>query len=160
VILRGCITHKFQAFPLPFGCHFWVRMKICFTTNSGDLKTVSFHIPMIWFIGAGLSRTSDSIGHPNRNLFSWFTSKEEWKGNVCCEMHLFKKKWFQHHNHEQIFKTFCVDLHHFSSIEFEFYSMHLNSSCMQCHSIFSFKWDLVSTESIHFFNQLITTSIA
>jgi hypothetical protein len=34
----------------------------------------------------------------------------------------------------------------------------INSSCMQCHSIFSFEWNLISTKAIHFFNQLIVTN--
>jgi hypothetical protein len=38
-------------------------------------------------------------------------------------------------------------------IEFQF-----NSSCMQCHLIFSFKWDLIFTKSISFSHHLIVTS--
>ncbi len=47
-------------------------------------------------------------------------------------------------NFENIMHQFAI---HFSSMEFEF-----NSSCMQSHSIFSFKWNLIFTKSIHYFH--------
>jgi hypothetical protein len=33
--------------------------------------------------------------------------------------------------------------------------MQFDSNCMQCHSTFSFNWNLIYTKSDHFFNQLM-----
>jgi hypothetical protein len=39
-----------------------------------------------------------------------------------------------------------------TSIKFKSFNLiQFNSNCMQCHSIFSFKWNLIFTKSIHFF---------
>jgi hypothetical protein len=35
-----------------------------------------------------------------------------------------------------------------------------NSTCMQCYSIFSFEWNLVSTKSIHVFQGMIVINSA
>jgi hypothetical protein len=73
---------------------------------------------------------------------------------------------------EHLFNTLCINLHEisfqlnwnkfeFDSMEFEWNwnSFQLSSSCTQCHSIFSFKWNLFFTKSIHFFHHFIVTSI-
>jgi hypothetical protein len=41
----------------------------------------------------------------------------------------------------------------------EWISIQVKSKCMQCHSIFSFKWNLIFTKSICYFHQLIKSSL-
>jgi hypothetical protein len=49
------------------------------------------------------------------------------------------------------FKSNQINFHLNSRISIQSNPIQFNSNCMKCHSIFSFKWNLIFTKSIHFF---------
>ncbi len=85
------------------------------------------------------------------------------------DLFISKVIFLQHQNCKQVFNMIYTNLYHISlqqnlsSTQFtnlNSIELHLNSSCVQHHSIFSFNWNLIFTKSTHFPHQLIIASRA
>jgi hypothetical protein len=94
---------------------------------------------------------------PPQNLFSPFPSEKAQKDifSYLCFLKVFSTPYSQAN-----FQYFSTNLHliscqlNWNSIPFKFQSTYLNwlnSKCMQCHSIVSFKWNSIFTKSIQLF---------
>jgi hypothetical protein len=110
--------------------------------------------PLVNILGAGygilrwtLSLTWLSVTSFEYNVSSWFCTEKpptNWQltsnSNQCTGIHIYSGIWIRFDS---------------NWIELNLYSI---QGCMQCHSIFPFKWNLILTKSIQFFHQLISWS--
>ncbi len=104
----------------------------------------------VWFISDISSNDKDSSGKVSSDFISHPLGWEFQIGIYLTNFQLKTNQIFlfpRSHSQANFQNIMHKSAIHFSSMEFEF-----NSSCMQCHSIFSFQWNLIFTKSIHFFH--------